>query len=207
MLEILDLLSPPSCVLCRQTTAKKGLCEHCTESLPCRLWSPSITTTHLDEVLCLGDYTLTPGRLVRLAKYGCREDVAQIIAKALADACCSEEQKCDVVIPVPQSWQKNLSRGFSPVEIMARTVAKKLRKPLSKSLRRSRGKRLANVPSHRRRAIAASQFSARKTHPRDRILLVDDVFTTGATASTCAEILKAGGAQKVTLVTAASPLI
>ena len=204
---ILDLLSPPCCALCSRTIPTKGLCEHCAESLPRRFWTPSAKTTHVDQILCLGDYALTPGRLVRLAKYGRREDVAQIVARSLAEACGPQTQGSDVVVPVPQHWQKNLSRGFSPVEITARAVANKLQRPLSKSHRRGRGKRLASVPSHQRSTIAASQFSARKLHPRACILLVDDVYTTGATASACARILKTGGAKEVRLLVAASPLI
>ena len=204
---LLDLLSPPCCALCNQRIPLGSLCEHCEESLPKRLWAPTVKTPYVDKVLCLGDYALSPGRLVRLAKYGCREDVAQILASALAGACSHHNLGIDAVVPVPQNWLNNLTRGFSLVDIMGRHVAKTLGSPLSKSLQRSRGQRLAGVPPHRRRAIAMSQFSARKTHPRASILLVDDVFTTGATASVCAKILKSGGAKEVLLLAAASPQI
>jgi competence protein ComFC len=207
MQSILSLLAQPTCVLCCQSTTEKDLCDTCNESLPTSLWTPAIQIENIDKVLVLGDYSETPGRLIRLAKYGKREDVARLVGSALAQALQDQNPNFDVVTPVPQSWPKSLWRGFSPVEIIAHTIGKSLKAPIHNTLGRRAGKSMAAAATRHRSQIAKSQFFVKTPPPRERILLIDDVLTTGTTASVCAGLLKSNGAKEVVLIAAASPLI
>jgi len=203
----LHFLSPPTCTLCRHPVNNTGLCTLCSESLHQSLWTPALSIQHIDQVHVLGDYSLSPGRLVRLAKYGKREDAARILGAAIGLAAKRHQLQAEVVVPVPQSWTKSLWRGFSPVELMAQDLGKALGQPVRNALGRKRGRSMAGVASRHRTQIAKSQFFVRKTPTRDRVLLIDDVLTTGATASACAALLKSKGVKEVHLIAAASPLI
>jgi ComF family protein len=112
------------------------------------------------------------------------------------------------IIPVPLHPKRLRSRGFNQASILAQALSKGLGLPLDEvSLVRvsSTEKYRAGLDSKGRRDTVAGAFEVR--HPRlvsnENILLVDDVFTTGATVSTCAEALSKAGAVNVFVLTVA----
>jgi len=112
------------------------------------------------------------------------------------------------LIPVPLHPLRQEQRGFNQASVIARTLAKALLLPLDeKSLLRTTftGKHRAGLDARGRIETVAGAFSVR--YPRsvleEEILLVDDVFTTGATASACAKALLEAGARTVSVLTIA----
>ena len=110
------------------------------------------------------------------------------------------------IIPVPLHKKRQRSRGFNQAAIIAEVLSKGLRLPLDEvSLVRvsSTEKYRAGLDAKGRRDTVAGAFEVR--HPRlvenENILLVDDVFTTGATVSGCAAALLGAGAQNVFVLT------
>ena len=113
-----------------------------------------------------------------------------------------ELASAEAIQPVPLHWLRRLRRGYDQAGIIARRIARRLELPLSDNLIRvrntrpqvhlTRSQRLDNV----RRAFSASRPRAVEGR---HILLVDDVTTTGATASEAARALLAAGATRVSL--------
>ena len=113
-----------------------------------------------------------------------------------------------MIIPVPLSKRRFLERGFNQAEVLAELLAKETALKIDKqSLARK-----VHTPVHRaamdRRARELTVENAFEvTRPKlvkgEKILLVDDVFTSGATTSTCAKALKKKGADKVYVLTIA----
>ncbi|HJT27147.1 MAG TPA: hypothetical protein VJ784_07040 [Pyrinomonadaceae bacterium] len=110
------------------------------------------------------------------------------------------------VIPVPLHPKRLKTRGFNQASIIAETVSKALKLPLDEvSLERvsTTEKYRAGMDNKGRRDTVAGAF--RVAHPRlvagEDILLVDDVFTTGATSSACAKALIDSGANSVFVIT------
>lgn len=113
----------------------------------------------------------------------------------------------DLVTWVPLSRRRRTRRGFDQAEMLARALAKDILIPLRRSLVRTRDTRSqARRKGADRRAALRGAFRLTGDAPPQRVLLVDDVLTTGATAAECARTLKAGGAREVVLVTAARSL-
>src|ERR1044072_2209632 len=95
------------------------------------------------------------------------------------------------------------NRGFNQSELLARAVSRRTGIPVAKALSRPRSTRTqAGLSNHARRQNVTRAFRARPVEGK-RILLIDDVMTTGATAAACALALKRAGAQRVTLLTVA----
>jgi ComF family protein len=110
-------------------------------------------------------------------------------------------ERFDVVVPVPLHWLRRLERGYNQAAMLARPLAKQLRVPFStRRLRRIR------YTSHQTGQSATSRqenlrgaFASWPAHRIRglRILLVDDVMTTGSTCSEAARALKKAGAARV----------
>ena len=112
------------------------------------------------------------------------------------------------IIPVPLHENRLRERGFNQAAVIAEALAKRLQLPLDEaSLVRVSGseKYRAGLDPKGRRDTVAGAFAVR--HPRlvenENILLIDDVFTTGATVDACAEVLLASGARNVYVLTIA----
>jgi len=126
--------------------------------------------------------------------------VAEALGAAMAE---SYDLDADAVTWVPLSRRRRSARGFDQSLALARVVGRRLDLPVASLLRRVRdpGSQARRGGEERRRAMRGV-FAARG-RPPPRVLLVDDVLTTGATAAACAEALLGAGATEISALTAA----
>ena len=113
----------------------------------------------------------------------------------------------NVVVPVPLHPERLKERGFNQAELLARAVAARLHLPMEPGgieRRKPRPPKL-KLSRHERWQAARGAYAASPGRRFDnrRVLLVDDVFTTGATLDACARALRAAGAAHVTALTVA----
>ena len=120
------------------------------------------------------------------------------------------DEKWDLVVPVPLHRLKEREREFNQAERLAAPLAKALALPLhSQRLRRVQPTRTQTLLTKTQRAENVRRAFARGADRRlqgERVILVDDVFTTGATTSACARVLRAEGASEVCVWTVARGL-
>jgi ComF family protein len=113
------------------------------------------------------------------------------------------DEAFDAIVPVPLFWRRRLQRGFNQSELLARGLARCTGIPAVNALRRVRPTPTqAGLSNSVRRQNVAQAFRSRSVQGK-RILLIDDVMTTGATAASCALALKQAGARRVALLTVA----
>ncbi|MCC7211739.1 MAG: ComF family protein [Candidatus Brocadia sp.] len=110
----------------------------------------------------------------------------------------------DVVVPVPLHWIKKMRRGFNQSELLAWSMQHNFSKPVSTNnlCRIKNTTSQTQLSKKQRQANIRDAFHVKdpKSFQEKRILLVDDVLTTGVTVAECAKILKQSGAQSVHLL-------
>jgi ComF family protein len=158
-----------------------------------------------DAAYCFGFYEGALRELIHLLKYDGMKPLAGPLSEYLWRALPLDEN-FDAVVPMPLHWRRRFQRGFNQAEVLAKDVARRRKIPLLRAVRRVRATRTqTGLTNAKRRENVSGAFRARPGRPLDgmRLLLVDDVMTTGATASACASVMKRAGAKSVTLLTLA----
>ena len=162
-------------------------------------------------------YGLYERRLIFELKYNGHTYMARILARILADrvrgdAGAGELLKADFIVPVPMHRKKERQRGFNQAAMVAGYLGRELKIPVLKDglERRESTAAQRSVAGRDRLSNLSSAFQAgccgglsEKIAGR-RIILLDDIFTTGATAICCGRILKDAGADRVDVLTVAS---
>ena len=116
--------------------------------------------------------------------------------------------EADLIVPIPLSKHRLLERGFNQAAIIARLISKDIEKPIEENiLIRTKHSKIHRAGMDRRgRELSVEksfEFTGDISLDEKTILLVDDVFASGATVSACAKILKKNGASKVNVFTMA----
>jgi len=148
--------------------------------------------------------------MIRRHKYGLDQSMGRALAECLGERLPLAGGQYDLVVPVPLHPKRLRWRGFNQAALLAAEVARRLECELdATSLVRvvATPPQTANDLETRRRNVRHA-FAVRRAArvANRRVLLVDDVMTTGATANECARTLRAAGARSVDVFTLARVL-
>ncbi len=158
-----------------------------------------------DTACSFGSFEGALQKLIHLLKYARVESLAEPLSRLLLRA-LPREGNFDHVMAMPMHWRKQWERGFNQAELLAAPVARRFGLKLSKNLRRSRyTKAQAGLDEAGRRANLKDSFRVKSPAviAGKRILLIDDVLTTGATLRAASAALKQAGAAHVAVLTLA----
>lgn len=231
---VLNLLYPPACLLCdcRLANADVVFCEACEQSMPrcvppvCQRCGVGLSAAYNAKLVCRRcrevSFAFERARsplmyfgavreAVQAFKYRGRRRIGLWLAERMAQTGSRELPLSDItrVVPVPRHWTKERLRGLNPAAFLADAVATLLKIPYEdKALVRTRWTKTQTRLSLRQRVRNVE--GAFRAHPNrlmdQAVLLIDDVFTSGATAQTCALTLREAGVKTVFVLTAACAL-
>ena len=215
-------LLPQDCVLCG-AASDDIICPGCCADLPplpeqrcttCAQPSPDGLTCgrclahppHFDRTHAVFAYAYPLDRLVQAFKYGHRLALGRYFGQRIADLVAHEA--VDLIVPLPLHGERLRERGFNQALELARPLARHLHRPLTTTIcqRIRHTAAQADLPWKERAKNMRGAFRCTDDLSGQRILLVDDVMTTGATLDECARTLKLHGAASVTLAVVARAL-
>jgi ComF family protein len=228
---VVDAVLPPSCLSCGAPVDEAGaLCGACWKALHflesplCECCGLPLEGAGAGDMLCGGciadrplyrraravlGYDDASRKLVSRFKYRDRTELAESFAGWMARAGRGLMSECDLIAPVPLHSLRLLMRRFNQAALLALSMGRRSGVPVVPDLLR----RVRFTPpqvglsAEARRRNVAHVFRLRARHAEQikdlRILLVDDVLTTGATAEACARVLLRSGAAAVDVLTLA----
>lgn len=155
-----------------------------------------------DAAYSYGAYEDRLRELVHLFKYRGIFTLARPLAELTMQA-YPRDERFDAVVPMPMHWLRRWRRGFNQADLLSRAIGRRLNLPVVRAVRRRRSTPpQAGLSNSQRRQNVSGAFQPARGKRLDgkRVLLIDDVLTTGATASSCARTLKRAGAQYVAVL-------
>ena len=200
---LMELLFPPKCVLCRKLlkSGEIDLCRECRADAP-EYAGKKINLRFLDSFAAVWYYEGNVRRsLLRFKFYNARSygvSYGRILAMRLQR---EYPDGFDMLTWVPVSRLRKLRRGYDQVELLAKAVGRELGLspvPTLKKIRNNRPQsRLKDPAARRANVLGAYRLLEGAAVKGQRVLLLDDILTTGATAGECARVLLSAGAKEV----------
>lgn len=220
----LDLLLPPECLSCQAEMDRPDdgifLCPACRTALapePAPRCARCGTTTLMPVIDCpwcrlhdlqfdmatpLGHYRDRLRDVVLQMKHVRAEPLSRSMGRLMARVHGESLRawRADLIVPVPMHWRRRMRRPTNSPDVLAQCLSKELGIPVKRALRRTRNTKLQRelgVDERFRNLHGAFGLRAGYALGGTRVLLVDDILTTGATASSAARVLKRAGAAAV----------
>ncbi len=201
---LLDLLFPDRCVACGRTGAL--LCAMCRAGL--RPYPPEAPPDGLDGMAVGWLYEGAIRQAIHRMKYSRMRRVAIPLGDLLAEHLQAAPLPADALMAVPLHAGRLAERGFNQSEELAARLAHRCGLPLVPGLARCRdtGHQASLGRRARKGNVEGAFVWAVYAAPPARVLIVDDVLTTGATLAACADALRAAGTREVRAVALARSL-
>lgn len=211
---LLDLIYPHICLVCKTRLAEEGLCQNCLGNI--RRVNGAVnqiryekTGIYYKRVYSAALYEGVLKEAIQLFKYKSRLSLGKLFSKLLIEFAETnlDMKQFDLIAPVPLHSVKLREREFNKAKILAGPLAARFGIRLSTgSLERAKATPpQSNLKKNERLQNPKGVFCVRnpRLFYKKRILLIDDVFTTGATTNECAKILLSSGAKSVSVLTLA----
>lgn len=204
-------LAPARCLVCGAAGPVDGICRGCLRDLPriacpCPRCGRPVPTggscgaclaspPAFDAARAPYAYAFPVDRLVQGFKYGGRLDHGRLLGRLLARALLGRPDRPSLLVPVPLHPRRLRARGFDQAVELARTLGRRLGLPVAEGLclRVTDTPPLWPLDAAARRRVLGGAFRLARAPGVDRVALVDDVLTSGATAGALARVLKAAG--------------
>jgi ComF family protein len=196
----LSFLQPPCCARCglpfEVDLGAEAICGACARDIP--LYARARAALRYDEA---------SRTLVLAFKHGDKLQLTPTLGRFMRHAGAELRAACDVIVPVPLHWTRLFARRYNQAAVLAHALSVRGGLPVEADLLRRR----RATPSQGRSGRAERRRNVRGAFARKRgrnvagrrVLLVDDVLTTGATVTECTRVLMESGAKAVDVLTVA----
>lgn len=199
---VLDLLYPPKCVLCQRLLQKQetDLCTDCRADTDSYISGKDrISFVASSTVLWYYEGSIRES-LLRF-KFSGRRNYAEAYARLLAVKLLDKRDSIDLITWVPISKARLRRRGYDQCALLAKALSRELDIPQVRTLQKIRNNqvqsRLGDAAQRKANVLGVYRSVNREAFRGKRVLLIDDIITTGATLSEAARVLTTDGAAVV----------
>lgn len=197
--QLLDLIFPPRCEVCKNG-AKEALCRPCLDRV--KFMKPHLgiySAAIYEGVLREAIHRFKFNKRKRLA-----EPLGILLVNYLGQLPGIRIKELDAIVPVPLHKQRLRQRGFNQAEMLGRVISRYFGLPVKTALERSRDTTAQfDLPRPERFQNISGAFKVNDSQAvyNRRLLLLDDIYTTGATITECVKTLNTAGARRVEVLT------
>ena len=200
--EILDIIYPPkkSCVICESEFI--GICPLCKSKIK--------RVKEFNRVFSYGYYNGVLKKLILEFKYNKNFVAGSILVDFLCDMITENKMDIDYIVYIPSSKKAIRDRGFNQCEYLAQEIKKSLNISICNDIIKNKNikeQKLLSKEERYKNIKGAFFLRSDKNIRNKKLLLIDDVMTTGATLYECEKLLKENGALSIKLLTVAKSYI
>ena len=202
--KLLDLVYPPRCPFCRKLLESKegAICAECDRKLPRTNEFTGVQKLSGVDICCTPLYyrDMVRSSLLRY-KFSGAAAYCEIYAKLTAKSIDESGITCDTITWVPVSRRRYMERGYDQAQLLAEAIARRMGVPcvrLLKKRRHNKAQSRSGSSAQRKKNVSgifvpvnADRISGK------RILVIDDIVTSGSTLSECADVLLKAGARSI----------
>ena len=178
----------PACIRCGHPASTESLCPTC-----------RATPSHLDRIAASAVFAPPLREAIHELKYNNGRSLARPLGAAMVAYWQEQGFSADIIVPVPLHRARLAERGYNQAALLARVLGEATHIPLDEKavVRHKATQQQALLNAAERRENVKEAFTCSGDVTGKRVVLVDDVATTGATLEACAAALRAGGASAV----------
>jgi len=215
---ILHIFFPNRCMFCRKPIEYNlTICPECAKDVPfterticlaCEKKNCVCKNRFFTELICPFYYEMGADTAVKDLKFNDYRINARKLAIYMANSLIEKNllKRIDIIIPIPLFRSDFNKRGYNQSELLADNLSKYLKIPVEKDIlfKCKKTKKQHDLNYKQRQTNLRDAFDVKNQNKLDKkiVLLLDDVFTTGATMNNCANILLDAGASEVFCITA-----
>ncbi len=223
---VLSLIYPPACNICGKE-GKTYLCENCKNKLEQeKIYVPKLEIVNGIEHCYLFEYKGIIREKILQYKFGNKAYLANFFFEFFVknEKVCGFLKKYDIIISVPMSKKKIAKRGYNQSELIAKKIAKdtnnfnilkdntvnnstlKLEKNVLIKVKDNKTQSTLNKIERMENVKNVYKIQNEQKIKQKKVLLFDDIYTTGATTTECIKVLKNAGAKEVGILTIAKDI-
>jgi competence protein ComFC len=217
VLTTLDFIIPQRCLICNVEIEKNLLCRNCIDYMPevnapmCIKCGRPVkkkntciyckTDSHIDHGRSWLLFISPVDSVIHHFKYRNKTKLSRFFGQAMTTIIRSDHvmKNADILTPVPLFWWKQLRRGYNQSQLLADSIASDCHiesRPLLKRVKNTRTQTKLSDTARRDNVSGAFTVTHQDVENK-KVIVVDDVMTTGATINECARVLKQAGASEV----------
>lgn len=211
--KLMQIIYPSKCIFCDKDlefNKQIDICSECYKKLTFADNSKS-EKSYVDEVYSAVEYKGEVKKAIKRFKYQNKAYLFRTFARLILNNIEKNNIKADIIVSIPLHMDREVERGYNQSELIAKELSKNMKiKYSNKILKREKTTaHLAKCNKKERKHMIEGVFKVIAPDIiKDKVVIVvDDVYTTGATINECGKVLKLGGAKKVIAITVAKVVI